>query len=176
MNEQRGEDEALLARIVRSDRSALEQLYRRNAPWLTARLQTRCGDEDLVDIAVQDTFVAVWKRPGSYRGDGAVAAWLWGIAIRRLIDQLRKNRPVPVAPDAITSGAVTFEERFVSSGAHGNLPGALRQLDPDLQAVMLATAIDGLTTKEAARLLGVPHGTVKTRMMRARTQLQELLA
>lgn len=176
MDEQRGEDEALLARVVRADRSALEQLYRRNAPWLTARLQTRCHDEDIVDIAIQDTFVAVWKKPGSYRGQGAVAAWLWGIAIRRLIDQLRKNRPVPVAPETITAGAVTFEERFVASGAHGALPSALRQLDPDLQAVMLATAVDGLTTKEAARLLGVPHGTVKTRMMRARTQLQEILS
>ncbi len=63
----------------------------------------------------------------------------------------------------------------MSSGAYGPLPSALRQLDPDLQAVMVATAIDGLSTKEAARLLGVPQGTVKTRMMRARTQLQEIL-
>ena len=175
MVEQRGEDEALLARIARSDRSALEQLYRRNAPWLTMRLQTRCSDEDLVDIAIQDTFVAVWRKPGSYKAEGAVAAWLWGIAIRRLIDQLRKNRPIPVAPETITEGAVSFEETFLSSGAHGDLPNALRQLHPDLQAVMLATAIDGLSTKEASRLLGVPQGTVKTRLMRARNQLQEIL-
>ncbi len=175
MDEQRGEDEALLARIARQDRSALEQLYRRNALWLTQRLQTRCSDEDMVDIAIQDTFVAVWKKPGTYRGQGAVAAWLWGIAIRKLIDQMRKTRAIPVAPDTITEGAVSFEETFVSSGAHGPLPAALRQLEPDLQAVMVATAIDGLSTKEAARLLGVPQGTVKTRMMRARTQLQEIL-
>ena len=96
MDEQRGEDEALLARIARSDRSALEQLYRRSAPWLTMRLQTRCSDEDLVDIAVQDTFVAVWRKPGTYKGQGAVAAWLWGIAIRRLIDQLRPGDVVVV--------------------------------------------------------------------------------
>lgn len=176
MDEHRGEDEALLARIVRSDRSALEQLYRRNAPWLTARLQTRCADEDLVDIAIQDTFVAVWKKPTAYKGHGAVAAWLWGIAIRRLLDQLRKNRPVPIAPDTIVDGAVSFEEDFLANGAHGNLASALRSLDPDLRAVMLATAVDGLSTKEAARFLGVPQGTVKTRMMRARTQLQEILS
>ena len=77
MDEQRGEDEALLARVARNDRSALEQLYRRNALWLTQRLQTRCSDEDMVDIAIQDTFVAAWRKPGSYRGQGAVAAWLW---------------------------------------------------------------------------------------------------
>lgn len=175
MDPQRGEDEALLARITRADRSALEQLYRRNAPWLTSRLQTRCSDPDLVDIAIQDTFVAVWRKPGSYRGHGAVAAWLWGIAVRRLIDQLRKSRPVPVAPETITAGVVSFEEQFLANGAHGELAGALRRLDPDLQAVLVATAIDGLSTKEAARLLGIPQGTVKTRMKRARTQLQEML-
>lgn len=174
-HDRRGEDEALLARVQRGDRSALEQLYRRNAEWLTARLQTRCADLDTVDIAVQDTFIAVWKKPGAYRGEGAVAAWLWGIAVRRLIDQLRKSRPIPVSPDSITAGAVSFEETVMSSGAHGELPSALRQLAPELQAVMLATAIDGLTTKETARLLGVPQGTVKTRMMRARAQLQEIL-
>lgn len=175
-HDQRGEDEALLARVQRGDRSALEQLYRRNAYWLTARLQTRCGDLDLVDMAVQDTFLAVWKKPSSYRGEGAVAAWLWGIAVRRLIDHLRKSRPVPVAPETITAGAVSFEESMMSSGAHGELPRALGQLSPDLQAVMLATAIDGLTTKETSRLLGVPQGTVKTRLMRARAQLQEILS
>ncbi len=176
MDHTRGEDEALLARIARADRSALEQLYRRNAPWLTARLQTRCADIDAVDIAIQDTFIAVWKKPKSYKGEGAVAAWLWGIAIRRLIDQLRKNRPVPVDPATIAAGAVSFEERFLSSGAHGDLPAALGQLSPELQSVMVATAVDGLSTKEAARLLGVPQGTVKTRMMRARSQLQEILS
>lgn len=174
-HDRRGEDEALLARVQRGDRSALEQLYRRNAEWLTARLQTRCADIDIVDIAVQDTFLAVWKKPSAYRGDGAVAAWLWGIAVRRLIDQLRKSRPIPVAPDSITAGAVTFEETVMNSGAHGELPSALAKLSPDLQAVMLATAIDGLTTKETARLLNIPQGTVKTRLMRARAQLQEIL-
>lgn len=174
-HDHRGEDEALLARIQRSDRSALEQLYRRNAEWLTARLQSRCSDMDAVDMAVQDTFLAVWRKPSAYRGDGVVAAWLWGIAVRRLIDQLRKSRPVPISPETITAGAVSFEEAVMSSGAHGELPKALAKLAPDLQAVMLATAIDGLTTKETARLLGIPQGTVKTRLMRARTQLQEIL-
>ena len=90
---ERGEDAALLARVSRGDRSALEQLYRRHASWMTARLESRCGDPDLADLALQDTFVAVWRSAGKFRGDGQVAAWLWGIAVRRLIDQLRKRRP-----------------------------------------------------------------------------------
>jgi RNA polymerase sigma-70 factor (ECF subfamily) len=176
------EDRALVARIAREDRVALEQLFRRHVVWLTTRLETRCGDPDLADIAVQDTFVAVWRSAKKYRGEGTVAAWIWGIAIRRLIDQLRRRRPIPMpdehlqAIDRSTGNYVTFEDTLTRSAAFSELGPAFKTLHPDLQAVLIATAIDGLTTKEASRLLGVPQGTVKTRLMRARKTLQEALA
>jgi len=180
-----GEDRALLARIARGDRSALEQLYRRHAPWLTPRLESRCGDPDLADLAVQDTFLAVWRSADKFRGDGDVGAWLWGIAVRRLIDQLRKRRPTPVSAAALNryrdqhgdryESAMTFEDALVDNGAHGSLGPALRSIDPDLRSVLIATAIDGLSTREAAKILDIPQGTVKTRLQRARRQLQELL-
>ena len=172
-------DQALLALVASGDRAALETLYRRHSPWITARLQHRCGDRELVDTAVQDTFLAAWHGAKRYRGLGDVGAWLWGIAIRKLIDQLRARRPTPIAPEVVTmsiSNAVSFEEELLGSGAFGSIGPALARLEPDLQAVLLATAIDGLTTKEAARLLGVPQGTVKTRLMRARAQLRAGLA
>ncbi len=173
---ERGEDAALVARIARGDRSALEQLYRRHAVWLMQRLQSRCSDPDLVDLALQDTFVAVWKSAKKYRGEGDVGAWLWGIAVRRLVDQLRKRRPVPVPPDAVVDGVVSFEDAFLDNGLHGVLGPAVERLHPDLRAVLVLTAIDGLTTKEAAAVLGVPQGTVKTRLQRARSTMKELLA
>lgn len=168
----RTEDHALLARVCEQDRIALEMLYRRHAHWVTSRLQARCRDSDIVDLAVQDTFIAVWKSAKKFRGDGDVGAWIWGIAIRRLIDQLRKRKPTPVDPS-------TMIDASVDSGFDDELGGeahdALTQLEPDLQAVMIATAIDGLTTKEAAHLLGIPQGTVKTRLMRAREQLRDAI-
>lgn len=166
----RTEDQALVAKIARHDRSALEQLYHRHVQWLIARLGTRCADPDLVDMAVQDTFLAIWKSAKKYRGDGDVGAWIWGIAVRRLIDQTRKRRPTPVAvePEAHTS----FEQELLSSGAYGDVGDAVRRLEPELQAVLVLTAIDGLTTKEAAGLLSIPQGTVKTRLMRARRELR----
>jgi len=173
------EDHALVARVAGGDRVALEMLYRRHAAWLTARLQSRCGDPDLTDIAIQDTFLAVWKSAKKYRGDGDVGAWLWGIAIRRLIDQLRKTRATPIDPAVIarhTDDVTRFDDDFLSDGTHGDLGVAMRALPSELRAVLVATAIDGLSTKEAARLLGVPQGTVKTRLMRARHALQEALS
>ncbi|MFN3256827.1 MAG: RNA polymerase sigma factor [Ilumatobacter sp.] len=174
------DDRALLARMADGDRDSLEELYRRHAGWLTARLQRRCGDPDLTDIAVQDTFLAAWKSAKKFRGEGDVGAWLWGIGIRRLIDVLRKRRATPVDPARLVAlglGDVdpSSLEELALGGAHGELEAALRALPGDLRAVLVATAVDGLSTREAARLLGVPQGTVKTRLMRARQHMQEAL-
>jgi len=67
------------------------------------------------------------------------------------------------------------EERVLLGVQYGDLGAALDRLSPELRAVVQATVLDGLTTREAARLLGIPSGTVKTRMMRAKAQLREAL-
>lgn len=179
------DDRALLASVADGDRDALEALYRRHSGWLLRRLDSRCRDGEIADIALQDTFLAAWRSAPSYRGDGEVAAWLWGIAIRRLIDVLRTRRARPLDPQVLASTLADTERTAIAEdvtartalgGLDGELDAALRHLPSELQSVLIATAIDGLTTREAARLLGVPHGTVKTRLMRARKQMQEALS
>ena len=64
------------------------------------------------------------------------------------------------------------EEQVLLNVEYGDLGGALERLAPELRAVVQATVLDGLTTREAGQLLGIPPGTVKTRMMRARAQLR----
>jgi RNA polymerase sigma-70 factor (ECF subfamily) len=169
------DDGELLAAVAEGDRAAFRALYDRHAPWLVLRLARRCADPGAVDEVLQDTFLAVWRGARRYRGQGEVAAWIWGIAIRRLIDHLRR-RPTPLAlPDEGTTAEASAEERVLVGVEHGDLAGALHGLSPELRAVVQATVLDGLTTREAARLLGLPAGTVKTRMMRARAQLREAL-
>ena len=171
-------DEALLEAVNDGDRSALRELHDRHAPWLLARLRRRCADSDAAIEAVQDTFVAVWRGAGRWDRRGEPAAWIWGIAIRRLIGVLRKRRRwAPVAdPSRGEEVVVAAEDQVLSGVEHGDLAGAIRKLSPELRAAIQATVIDGLTTREAARLLGVPSGTVKTRVMRAKQQLRGALA
>lgn len=168
-------DRELLAAISEGDQPALKLLYDRHAPWLVLRLTRRCADPGMVDEVVQDTFLAVWRKPKGYDGRGEVAAWIWGIGIRRLIDALRRH---PARRDVVveTSGATVSAEEHVLLGIeYGDLAGAVNTLSPELRAVVQATVLDGLTTREASRLLGVPAGTVKTRMMRAKARLREEL-
>jgi RNA polymerase sigma factor (sigma-70 family) len=169
-------DQELISSAAAGQVEALRLLHRRHAPWLRARLARRCADPDLVADAVQDTFVAVWHGAGRFSADGGeVAAWIWTIGIRRLISLLRVRR---VSFDELgeADGAAASAEDLVLLGIeHGDLGAAIARLSPELRAVVQATVLDGLTTREAARLLGVPEGTVKTRASRARAQLRELL-
>jgi len=172
-------DADLLADVADGGKAAFAALYQRHAPWLVLRLSRRCADRSIVDEVVQDTFVAAWQGARRYDGRGEVAAWLWGIAIRRLVDALRRQpRPVTLLADVgeLSTVVLSAEDAVLAGVEHGDLAGALDRLSPDLRAVVQATVLDGLTTREAARLLGIPAGTVKTRMMRARAALREELA
>jgi RNA polymerase sigma-70 factor (ECF subfamily) len=177
-------DAALLRAVAAGDQVALAELYDRHAGWLLVRLRRRCASADTVDLALQDTFLTLWRKAASYRSQGEVSAFLWGIAIRRLIDAMRaegkaQRLTAQIVGDAASApgdGLVRSAEDEVLLGIeHGRLGDALTQLSPELRAAMQATVLDGLTCAEAGRLLGVPAGTVKSRCHRARMQLREAL-
>ena len=169
-------DAELVASIVDGDRGALRELYLRHEPWLAVRLSYRCADRSLVEEAVQDTFVTVWSFAGSYRGDGPVAAWIWGIGIRKLLNAVRPRRSLLERLGAQrSSNVVSAEDELLVAVEHGDLGSALLRLSPELRSVVQATVLDGLTCEEAGRMLGLPSGTVKTRMMRAKQELREAL-
>ena len=171
------DDAALLRQVANGDRRALELLYRRHAGWLLIRLGRRCADPGVVDEVIQDTFVAVWRSASKYSGKGEVAAWIWGIGVRRLVDAVRRVPATQLVADPLEQNLeLSTEERVLLGVEYGDLAGALDRLSPELRAVVQSTVLDGLTTAEAGRLLGIPQGTVKTRMKRAREQLREELA
>lgn len=172
-------DAALLRAVARGDDEALGALYDRHAAWLTVRLTRRCAMPDVVDHAVQDTFLALWREAGAYRGSGDVAAFIWGIGVRRLIDSIRREQRGRRRPSwtASQSRVVTSAEDQVLVGIeHGRLGRALAELSPELRGAIEATVLDGLTCAEAAVLLGVAEGTIKSRCHRARAALRAALA
>ena len=121
-------DADLLAASAAGDRQAFAQLYARHAPWLLLRLGRRCPDRGLVDEVLQDTFVAVWRGAAKWDGRGPVAAWMWGISVRRLVDATRR-RPAPTVPlDGLPEGtggsAESAEDRALSGVEHGAVGAA----------------------------------------------------
>jgi RNA polymerase sigma-70 factor, ECF subfamily len=173
-------DAELLAAVADGDPEAFGALYDQHAPWLLLRLHRRTADLDLADQVAQETFLVVWRDAGRFRGQGAVGAWIWGIAIRRLLDLQRgraaQERLAGLLGRRRVSDVASAEEQALVSLEHREVIRALNRLAPELQAVLQATVLDGLSTREAAVLLGIPAGTVKTRAMRARAQLRQELA
>ena len=172
------DDATLLRAVARGDEEALAALYDRHAGWLTVRMSRRCALPDVVDHAVQDTFLALWRKAGAYRGGGDVAAFIWGIGIRRLIDAIRREngarRRLPwraAEPEVVVSA----EDQVLAGIEHGRLGQALAGLSPELRGALEATVLDGLTCAEAAVLLGIAEGTVKSRCHRARVALRAAL-
>ena len=169
------DDTVLVGLVAEGDLGALEALYRDHSAWLYARLLRRCNDPEVVVDVIEDTFVALWKDARRFRGDGDVAGWLWGIAYRRMVSRLRSRKAVVLVPqwDTRVLGRVPAAEDEVLLGVeYGDLAGALRKLSPEFRSVVQAVVLDGLTTKEAGRLLGVRENTVKTRLHRAKAQLR----
>jgi len=173
------DDVVLLRAVARGDEESLAVLYDRHAGWLTIRMTRRCALPDVVDHAVQDTFLALWREAGAYRGTGNVAAFIWGIGIRRLIDSIRReNGPRRRLPwrAAEPETVISAEDEVLAGIEHGRLGQALAELSPELRGALEATVLDGLTCAEAAVLLGVAEGTVKSRCHRARVALRAALA
>ncbi len=167
-------DAELLAGVAGGDRAALEALYRRHATWLGARLAARTSSRDLAEEALQDTFVAVWRSARTYRGQGEVAAWLWGIAGRRLISLARKRR-LPTIPldDAREHADPTVgpEDAALDAEESARVRRAVARLPDDQRAAITAVVYQGLSVGEAARAAAVAEGTVKSRLHRARARI-----
>ena len=81
-------------RVADGEEGAWRVLYDRHAGWLLLRLRRRTTDPDVAAEAVHDTFVAVWRSAGAFRGGGGVGAWVWGIALRQLLSRLRRRPAV----------------------------------------------------------------------------------
>ena len=171
-------DADLIHAMAGRDEGALRELYDRHALWITARLARRCADPDAVSDVLQDTFIAAWDGAARFRGEGEVPAWLWGIAIRRLISRLRRRTGFRLGPALVEGDAqdISAEERVLLRLENVDVGSAMARISPELRVVLQLTVLDGVNTREAAQLLGSPRGTVKSRLQRARVMMREELA
>jgi RNA polymerase sigma-70 factor (ECF subfamily) len=172
-------DEEVLEAIGRGDDDALGVLYDRfGRP--AYRLAFRIlRDGALAEDAVQEAFLAVWRSADAYKRERAKpSTWILTVVHRRAVDlvrreQSRRGEPLEVAPEPVSGpadeDAVLRDRRAAVQAALTELPGEQRQ------ALELAY-YGGLTQSELAERLGVPLGTIKSRMFAGLGRLRELLA
>lgn len=167
-------DRLRLRRVAAGDSKALAILYRRHAPLVASRLRRSGASVEEAEDILQETFMDVWESAASFRGESAVAGWIWGIARRKFNMMIRSEiRFRDRQARATNSPESSSTESEVVDGLMTE--GAFAVLTPDLQETFRAVVVDGLTTAEAAARLEIPEGTVKSRVHRARRIMQEEL-
>jgi RNA polymerase sigma-70 factor (ECF subfamily) len=165
-------DRRLLTRIASGDERALGQLYDRHVALLAARLRQSGASISEAEDALQEAFVAVWRAAATYRGEGPVGAWLWGIASRKLIDLYRSSARSRNGDEAtgVMAGRPSTETEWA---ALIDTQDAVNRLPDPLRQALVAVAWEGLSIADAAVRLGVAEGTIKSRVHRARQILLE---
>jgi RNA polymerase sigma-70 factor (ECF subfamily) len=168
------EDWGLNQRVAGGDRAAFQLLVLRHEGRLRAFLSRAAGSDADGDDLAQEAFVRAWRRAGDYRGQGSYAAWVMGIGWRLFLDQRRtaRRRETLAAQD---------EDAPTSSNPHGATDAAidadrlLAGLSAQERAALTLCFGHGWSHGEAAGIMGVPLGTLKSLVLRGRAKAQKLI-
>jgi RNA polymerase sigma factor (sigma-70 family) len=172
-------DEDLLEAIAVGDENALGALYDRFGRAAYGVALRILRDRALAEDAVQEAFLAVWRSADGYRQERAKpATWILTLVHRRAVDLVRREdrrraEPLGQEPDGI---ADSVPEEADLRERRAAVQTALRQLPPDQRQALELAYYGGYTQSELAERLGVPLGTVKSRMFAGLTRLRELVS
>ncbi|NLU69525.1 RNA polymerase sigma factor SigM [Streptomyces sp. HNM0574] len=176
------DDRTLLARHVDGDPDAFGELVRRHRDRLWAVALRTLGDREEAADAVQDAFVSAYRAAHTFRGKSAVTTWLHRITVNACLDRARKTtaRRTSLTDDTERLDQLLEPEESAAAPAerrdlHRELVTALGQLPVDQRAVLVLVDMQGYPVAEAAEVLGVAVGTVKSRCARGRARLLPLL-
>lgn len=164
------DDAAVVAAIRDGDIDAFEILVRRHTPAVYAHALRFFGEPSTADDVTQEVFVKVYRSLATFDERSRFTTWLYRVTRNTCLDEARARgrRPVPVDPfDTPTVGADFADEVALSLA----IEHAMRALPPDDRDALSAIAVFGLSYPEAGIALGVPAGTVKSRVFRARKAL-----
>ncbi len=170
-------DRELLARHVAGDPDAFSEVVRRHQQRLWAVALRTLADPDEAADALQDALLAAFRRADTYRGEAAVTTWLHRIVVNACLDRMRRRSvraTVPLPPD--DAGPATIRDDIADRERTLDVAAALATLPADQRLALVLVDVQGYPVAEAAAILDVPTGTVKSRCARGRARLLPLLA
>ena len=166
-------DEALLRAHLAGDARAFDTIVRRHRDRLWAVALRTLGEREEAADALQDALLSAYRAADRFRGDSAVTTWLHRIVVNACLDRIRRRqaRPTVPLPEAGSAPAAPGVDRDTIL----DVRSALAQLPVDQRAALVLVDIQGYGVAEAAEILGVAEGTVKSRCARGRARLAVLL-
>ena len=165
-------DKDLLQLHVEGHDAAFGELFRRHKDRMWAVALRTVRDPELASDCVQDAFIAAFRRAGSFRGEAAVTTWLHRIVVNACLDRLRRRRPTSELPEL---GLPDRHDDHASTEVRLDIHEALAKLPEGQRAALVLVDLHAVPVAEAAVILGVAEGTIKSRCARGRAALAEHL-
>lgn len=174
-----GDERVLIERIARGDRRALEQIYGRHHLRIYRFLARMTGNEGMAEDIANEVFLAVWQGAARYEGRSEPLTWLLSIAHNKAVSRMRKWQPATTLLDAATAVpdlADAPDTALQKQDKSQLIRQCMDQLSSEHRIILDLVYYQERSVSEAAEILAIPEGTVKTRMFHARKKLSEFLA
>jgi RNA polymerase sigma-70 factor (ECF subfamily) len=176
----RSADLDLVGRIRAGDGPAFEQLYKQHSTRLYNLASRMMGGRGDADDLLQDIFLLVYRKLGSFRGESSLGTWLYRLAMNHCLDVLR-NRQTRMGqhtdsldePDATP---VASPVPVVGAVSRIDLERAIATLPPACRAAFLLHDVEGFGHQEVGGILGISEGTSKSQVHKARMRIRSYLA
>jgi RNA polymerase sigma-70 factor (ECF subfamily) len=168
-------DRELLSAHCAGDPDSFGELFRRHRDQMWALALRTTHDPELAADAVQEAFISAFRGADSFRGEAAVTTWLHRIVVNSCLDRLRRIKPVVHLPDADLSVLADTHDHHHSVDVRIDIRVALERLPEGQRMALILVDMHGLTIAEAAGILNVAEGTVKSRCARGRAAMVPLL-
>lgn len=166
-----------LTQIAHGDKQALAALYRALEKPVFRFIQSRLNDPFESSDVLHDVFMEVWRSAGRFEGRSKVQTWIFGIAYRKVIDLHRKRGRQTVTDDIpeTVDDSVDTEACMNAGQEADHVRHCVGELKDDHRTVINLTFFEDMTYKEVAEVVGVPEGTIKTRIFHAKKLLLRCL-
>ena len=175
----RASDEELLAAHLEGDRTAFGVLMTRHERRIYGLCFRILGNREDAEDATQEAFIGALRRLGAFRGEAAFSTWLYRIAVNAATDQARRRgraRMMPLETEETGQTAAAVGDPSGAVATALTVQTALRAVPEDFRIALILCDLYGFGHAQAAEILGIPIGTVKSRVFRGRLALGEQLA
>src|SRR5450631_108730 len=168
-------DRKLLSAHCAGDPDAFGELFRRHRDQMWALALRTTRDRETAADAVQEAFISAFRGADSFRGEAEVTTWLHRIVVNSCLDRLRRIKPVVHLPDSSLSILADRRDEQQSVEVRLDVRAALEQLPEGQRMALILVDMHGLKVDEAASILNVAQGTIKSRCARGRAAMVQLL-
>jgi RNA polymerase sigma-70 factor (ECF subfamily) len=168
-------DADLIEAARAGDRAAIDELLARHEQQIYRFGLRMCGDEESAREVLQETMLAAFRNLPGFRGDAALSTWLYQIARSFCIKERRGERPMAALDEQVADPAPAPDRQVHAREIGAALAKAIASLPTEQREVLVLRDVEGLSADEAAQVIGIEVGALKSRLHRARMALREAL-